>query len=223
MESRVCIFLLKSLPWLLLLGLSSGCSLLHTGETAVYSESEPVIEPNIERRKITEADIDSEDFAVGAFAGVMSIEDFGSNVVYGVRAAYHVTEDFFFEASAGATEADETSYETLSGGAQLLSGSERDLYYYNLSLGYNILPGESFIGGSHAFNSALYIIGGAGNTEFADDSHFTINIGAGYRLLLSDAVALHLDFKDHIFESDLLGSDKYTHNLEGTIGLSMFF
>jgi len=105
----------------------------------------------------------------------------------------------------------------------LLSGSERDLYYYNLSLGYNILPGESFIGGSHAFNSALYIIGGAGNTEFADDSHFTINIGAGYRLLLSDAVALHLDFKDHIFESDLLGSDKYTHNLEGTIGLSMFF
>ena len=223
MESRVCIFLLKSLPLLLLLGLTGGCSLLHTEESTMYSESEPVIKPGIDQRTITEADIDSEDFEAGVFVGVMSIEDFGSNVVYGARAAYHVTEDFFFEAAAGATEADETSYETLSGGAQLLTGSQRDLYYYNLSLGYNILPCESFIGSGHAFNTALYIIAGAGNTEFADDSHFTVNIGAGYRFLLNDWVAFHLDFKDHIFESDLLGNDKYTHNLEGTAGLSMFF
>jgi outer membrane beta-barrel protein len=223
MESRICIFLLKTLPLLMLLGLSSGCSLLRTEEPTVYSESEPVIKPDIERRTITEADIDSEDFEVGAFVGVMSIEDFGSNAVYGVRAAYHVTEDFFFEAAAGATEAGKTSYETLSGGAQLLTGNQRDLYYYNLSLGYNILPGESFIGSRYAFNSALYLMAGVGNTEFADDSHFTTNVGVGYRFLLNDWVALHLDIKDHIFESDLLGTDKYTHNLEGTVGLSVFF
>ncbi|MDH3527021.1 MAG: outer membrane beta-barrel domain-containing protein [Gammaproteobacteria bacterium] len=223
MESRICIFLLKSLSLLMLLGLLHGCSLLRTAEPAVYSETEPVIKPGIERRTITEADIDSEDFEVGAFVGVMSIEDFGSNAVYGVRAAYHATEDFFFEAAAGATEAGKTSYETLSGGARLLTGSQRDLYYYNLSLGYNILPGESFIGSRHAFNSALYLMAGVGNTEFADDSHFSFNIGAGYRFLLNDWVALHLDFKDHIFESDLLGSEKYTHNLEGSVGLSAFF
>jgi outer membrane beta-barrel protein len=189
----------------------------------VYSESEPVIKPEIERRTITESDIDSEDFEAGAFVGVMSIEDFGSNVVYGARAAYHITEDFFAEASAGATRAGETSYETLSGGAQILTDSQRDLYYYNLSLGYNILPGESFFGGTHAFNSALYLIAGVGNTEFADDSHFTINVGAGYRFLINDSMALHLDFKDHMFDSDLLGTDKTTHNLEATVGLNLFF
>ncbi len=64
-------------------------------------EAEPVIKPNIERRTITEADIDSEDFEVGAYVGVLSIEDFGSDVVYGVRADYHITEDFFAEAAAG--------------------------------------------------------------------------------------------------------------------------
>jgi outer membrane beta-barrel protein len=223
MESRICIFLLKPLPLLMLLAFSSGCSLLQTGESAVYSESGPVIEPGIERRTINEADIDSEDFEAGAFIGVMSIEDFGSNVVYGVRAAYHATEDFFFETAAGATEAGETSYENLSGGAQLLTGSQRDLYYYNFSLGYNILPGESFIGSRYAFNSALYLMAGVGNTEFADDSHFSYNIGAGYRFLLNDQVALHLDIKDHIFESDLLGTDKTTHNLEATLGLTTFF
>ena len=34
------------------------------------------------------------------FAGLMSIEDFGSDAVYGVRLAYHVTEGFFVEAIA---------------------------------------------------------------------------------------------------------------------------
>jgi outer membrane beta-barrel protein len=204
--------------------LLGGCSWLRTTEDEpVYSEAEPVIKPNIERRTITEADIDSEDFEVGAYVGVLGIEDFGSNVVYGVRGNYHITEDFFAELALGTSEAGETSYETLSGGAQLLTDSQRDFTYYNISVGVNLLPGESFIGGNHAFNSALYLIAGVGNTEFADDSHFTVNIGVGYRFLLNDAVAVHVDFKDYIFDSDLLGTDKTTHNLEATAGLSMFF
>lgn len=222
MESRICLLLLRSVAALALAGLLYGCSLLRS-EEPVYSESEPVISPAIERRTITEADIDSEDFEAGIFAGVMSIEDFGSNAVFGARAAYHISEDFFAEASVGATRAGDTSYETLSGGAQVLTDSQRDLVYYNISLGYNILPGESFFGGTRAFNSALYLVAGVGNTEFADDSHFTINVGAGYRFLINDWMALHLDFKDHIFDSDLLGTDKTTHNLEGTAGFTLFF
>ena len=134
-----------------------------------------------------------------------------------------ITEDFFAEAAIGRTKAGDTSFETLSGGAQVLTDSQRKLTYYNISLGYNILPGEAFIGKGHAFNSALYLIAGVGNTEFADDSHFTVNVGAGYRFLVNDGVALHVDFRDHIFKSDLLGNDKTTHNLEGTAGISFFF
>jgi len=192
-------------------------------DDAPYEDSEPVIKPELERRIITEADIDSEDFEASVFAGVMSIEDFGSNFVYGARLAYHITEDFFTEAAIGRTEADKTSFETLSGGAQILSDSQRELTYYNISLGYNILPGEAFIGKGHAYNSALYVIAGVGNTEFADDSHFTVNVGAGYRFLFNDWIALHADFRDHIFDSDLLGKDKTTHNLEATAGISFFF
>jgi len=222
MESRLRIFLLKSVSALLLIGLFSGCSTMRVDD-APYDDSELIIQPDLERRTITEADIDSEDFEVTAFVGVMSIEDFGSNVVYGARLAYHITEDFFTEASIGRTEADETSYETLSGGAKILSDDQRELTYYNISLGYNLLPGEAFIGKGHAYNSALYVIAGVGNTEFADDSHFTVNVGAGYRFLLTDAIALHVDFRDHIFDSDLLGNDKTTHNLEATGGISFFF
>ena len=222
MESRLRIFLLKRVCALVLAGILPGCSYLRVDDAPI-DDSGPVISPQLERRTITEADIDSEDFEVGAFTGVMSIEDFGSNVVYGVRGAYHITEDFFTEATLGRSEAGETSFETLSGGAQILTDSQRQLTYYNLSLGYNILPGEAFIGKGHAFNSALYLIAGVGNTEFADDSHFTINVGAGYRFLVNDWLALHVDFRDHIFNSDLLGKDKTTQNLEATAGISFFF
>jgi outer membrane beta-barrel protein len=223
MESRFCLFLLKPVALLALAGMLGGCAWLHHRDEPVYSENEPVIAPQIERRTITEADIDSEDFEIGAYAGVMSIEDFGSNAVGGIRADYHITEDFFTELAVGASRAGKTSYETLSGGAQLLTGSQRNLVYYNLSAGYNLLPGESFFGKSHAFNSALYLLAGVGDTEFANDSHFTVNVGAGYRFLVNDWIALHLDFQDHIFNSDLLGTDKTTHNLEATAGVSVFF
>lgn len=224
MESRICIFLLRSVCVLALPALLGGCSWLRTSEDEpVYTEAEPVIKPNIERRTITEADIDSEDFEVGAYVGVLSIEDFGSNVVYGVRGSYHITEDFFTEVAVGTSEAGDTSYETLSGGAKILSDGERDFTYYNISLGINILPGESFIANKYAFNSGLYLIGGVGSTEFADDNNFTVNIGVGYRFLLNDLISLRLDFRDYIFDSDLLGEEETTHNLEGTAGLSIFF
>jgi outer membrane beta-barrel protein len=185
--------------------------------------SEPVVQPEIARRDIVEPEIDEEDFEVGAFAGLLNIEDFGTNPVYGFRLAYHVTEDFFLEAAVGTSTADKTSYELLSGNVQLLTDSERDYTYYNLSVGYNVLPGEVFFGRSYALNSQFYLIGGVGNTRFAGNDEFTINVGAGYRLLLNDWLTLHLDARDHMFESDLFGEAKTTHNFELTGGLTVFF
>ncbi len=182
-----------------------------------------VIDPQVERREIKEPKIDREDFEVGAYAGIMNIEDFGSNVVYGARLAYHITDGFFMEATVGQTEGGLTSFEVLSGGARLITDSERTMTYYNLSVGYNILPGEVFLGEGRAFNTNLYLIAGLGSTTFAGDDRFTVNVGAGYRFLLTDSVALHLDFRDHLFDIDLLGEEKTAHNLEGHLGVTVFF
>ena len=182
-----------------------------------------VIDPEVERRVVKEPAIDREDFEVGAFVGIMSIEDFGADVVYGVRLAYHITEGFFLEGTVGQAEAGLTSFEELSGGARLITDSQRTLTYYNLNLGYNILPGEVFLGEARAYNTNLYLIAGLGSTRFAGDDRFTVNLGAGYRFLLNDAVALHLDFRDHLFDIDLLGEEKTAHNLEAHLGFTVFF
>ncbi|MGH8221730.1 MAG: outer membrane beta-barrel domain-containing protein [Woeseiaceae bacterium] len=228
MESRVRVLFLV-LP--LLTATLSGCGTLkglfgrepEPGPPPAELPQGQVIEPEVERREIREPRIDTEDFEVGVFAGILSIEDFGSNLVYGARIAYHVTEGFFVEASAGQSEAGETSYEVLSGGAPLLSDDDRRFTYYNLSLGYNIFPGEVFIGEGRSYNTGLYLIGGLGSTRFAGDDRFTANLGAGYRFLFTDAVALHLDFRDHLYDIDLLGEEKVTHNLESHLGFTVFF
>ena len=182
-----------------------------------------VIDPEVERREIKEPAIDREDFEIGGYVGIMSVEDFGTDVVYGVRLAYHITAGFFIEGTVGQTEGGLTSFEELSGGARLITDSQRTFTYYNLNLGYNILPGEVFIGEGRAYNTNLYLIAGLGSTRFAGDDRFTVNVGAGYRFLLSDSIALHLDFRDHLFDIDLLGEEKTAHNLEAHLGFTVFF
>ena len=183
----------------------------------------PVILPEVERRDIRPAAIDTEDFEIGAFAGILSIQDFDSEIVYGVRAAWHVTEDFFFEANYGESEGDLTSYEKLSGGAPLFDDADRDYSFYNVLVGWNIMPGEVFLWDKHAFKSDLYLIGGAGSTDFLGDTWFTATIGVGYRLLLNDSLAWRIDVRDHIYDRDAFGADETTNNIEWTTGLTLFF
>jgi outer membrane beta-barrel protein len=186
-------------------------------------DQKPIIDPQVERREIRRARIDTEDFELGAYVGILSIEDFESNVVYGGRLAYHLTEDFFLEGTYGQSRAGRTSYENLSGQADLLSDDERDYSYYALSLGWNALPGEVFIGKNRAYNTAFYLIAGIGNTRFGGDDRFTVNGGFGYRVLPADWIAVHFDVRDHIFDTDLVGEKKIVNNLEAHLGLSIFF
>ena len=219
MESRVLVLFLG-----LTLGVGglTGCArdrLLQAEDTT----QPPVIEPDVERREIEVPKIDTEDFEVGILAGQISVEDFGVNTVMGGRFAYHVTEGFFVELAAGRADTELTSFERLSGAAQLLTDSEREYSYYNVSLGYNIFPGEGFVGSGRSLNMATYVIGGVGKTAFAGDDRFTVNLGVGVRLMPLDWLAVHGDIRDHVFDIDLLGQEKTSHNIEAHLGVTFFF
>lgn len=181
-----------------------------------------LIEPSVTRQDINEANIDSENFELGLLVGVISIEDFSSSPLLGVRAAYHINEDFFVEATYGQAEAGETSFEVLSGGAPFLTDEERDYSFYNVSFGYN-LNGETFFTDNLVFNSATYFTLGAGSTEFGGDERFTVSLGAGYRLFVTDYMALHFTLRDHLFNSELIGEEKTTHNIEYGFSATFFF
>lgn len=190
-------------------------------------EEAPVIDPNIVRLGLKEADIDSMDIEVGAFFGFMSVEDFGTHEVYGARLAWHVTEYLFIEGQYGMTTAGKTSAENLDNSLNLMTDADRELTYYNASLGFNALPGEVFIGANSAFNTDIYFLIGAGTTEFAADRTFTINAGVGLRVIAWDWLALHLTFQDLIFEKiaqiDPANSGDSAHNMQYTTSITVFF
>jgi outer membrane beta-barrel protein len=194
-------------------------------EAAEDADSTPprVIEPNVARRKIKTPKIDNENWEVGAGFGFLSIEDFGTNSTYAGMITYHVTEDFFFRADLGQSTAGRTSFENLAGDIELLTGDERRFTYYSLSLGYNFLPGEVFLGRDTAMNSSFYVLGGIGSVDFAGDNRLTLNFGAGFRVLPTDWLAIHLAVQDRVFDTDLLGETKVTNNIEMLLSATVFF
>ena len=228
MESRLSSVLLATV--LATLAILSGCSWFHHGEkasTEVVAEEPPgepsVVEPQVARREVKTPKIKAKDFEIGGYYGALSIQDFGTNPVYGVRVAYHVTEDFFLEGFVGRSKAGTTSLEDVFPDITVVSDSGRYFTYYDIDLGYNVLPGEIFLGRGRAFNNALYATFGLGDVHFANKDQFALNFGVGDRVLITDWLALHLDVRDHVFETDLTGRTKNVHNIEAILGLTAFY
>lgn len=182
----------------------------------------PVVEPQVDRRDIRKPKYPSNDFEIGLFTGVYATQNFGSSNVSGVRLGYHITEDVFFSAAYGeAKVTDEAFRQVLPGG--VFANEREKLAYYNVSFGYNAMPGEVFFGRSVAKASAFYVIGGVGSTQFVDQKKQTINIGFGTRLIFADWFAAQVDVRNHMFSLDLLGRKQNTNNLEVTIGATAYF
>jgi outer membrane beta-barrel protein len=217
---------LRLTGFLLLLGILP--ALTQASENSEYDD--PLGDPidlelisDVERRKVKVSDIDTENFEIGISAGLFSVEDFETNALFVGSLTYHVTEDFFVEARYGISTAGTTSFEKLSGGADLLSDSDRDIKFYDLSLGINLFPGETFIFNRWAVNSGFYFIGGIGATSFAGNQAFTFNGGIGYRLIARDFLSINFQVRDHMFGTEITGESKTTHNFEVGAGFSFFF
>ncbi len=201
-------------------------AMMPVAEIAAQSDEDEqtnLIEPQIERVDFDESLIDSDDFEIAVYAGYLAIDDFDTNSVVGVKLGYHVSEDFFVQVSYGLGDSGETSFEKLSGGAPLLSESEREFEYYLVSLGFNLFPGEAFLTDSTTFNTVFYFAAGIGNTEFAGDDRFTIAYAVGHRTLFADGFSVDIEMRDLIFEQDLFGKDETSHNLEFTLAFNVFF
>ena len=185
-------------------------------------QTDQVVVPEVDRRAISVPKFPSNDFEIGTFVGTYSTQNFGSSLVGGVRLGYHITEDFFVEGTYGQTKVSDESFRQILPGGVFPNEKEK-LSYYNLSIGYNVLPGEVFIGGKRAKPSQLYLIGGVGSTKFNDQRRPTFNVGFGFKVFLIDAVSLQLDMRDHMYSIDLLGKRQSTQNLELTGGIAYYF
>ncbi len=184
-------------------------------------DPDQVIKPEVERRTVTVPRLHARDIEISAFVGFLDVESFGTSSVYGARIGYHFTEDFFLEATYAESSVTDSAFRRL--GIPVFAEEQSKLVYYNLSTGINLFPGEIFFGKNRARYSYIYIIGGMGITSFDVLDNVTFNVGFGMRVVPWDWLTVRLEVRDHIFESDLLGKNKMTNNIEATFGLSLIF
>ena len=189
---------------------------------AADATPDQVIVPQVERRDVHKPKYPSNDFEVGLFGGTYSSQNFGTSFNWGARVGYDITEDFFVEATYGRTKVSDKEFRNILPGG-IFAAEQEKLKYYDLSLGWNFLPGEIFIGKNWAKASTMYVIGGLGNTSFDSQRMQTWNFGVGAKLFLADWVALRADVRDHIFQLDLLGKRSTTQNPELSLGFAFFF
>jgi outer membrane beta-barrel protein len=210
-------------PTILPLLMVTMTAVLPAAATAQSAESvpEPVIPAQVDRRDVHIPKIKANDVEIGAFVGILSVQDFGAKSSYGLRLGYHVTEDFFIEGAYARSKVSDASYRRL--GIPIFSTEEVPLTYYNLSVGYNLFPGEVFVGSDWAMTSAVYLIGGVGNVNFNKENHTAYNFGIGIRVLPVDWFSVRFEMRDHMFTSDLLGKNELKHNFEMTLGAGAYF
>jgi len=185
-------------------------------------KSEAVVEPEKQPQPVASAQIDTEKFELGAFAGVLNVEDFSSNLVAGLSLVYHISDRFIAQALYGSADIGKASFEDLSG-FDFLADEDRNFRYAELLGGYKLLAGRSFLGSKTKVDSDLYLQAGVGQIDYAANSEIGFVLGASYRLVLTDWMTMSFDLRDHIFNREFIGDSKTTHNTEMSVGLNALF
>jgi len=183
--------------------------------------TDQLIQPQIDRRDINVPKIRARDYEVGAYVGFYNLENFGVSPIYGIRLGYQITEDFFAELAVAQSPVTDRSFRSV--GIPVFEQEETNLVTYHVSAGINLFPGEIFLGSGRAWGTSLYAVGGIGNTSFDILDNITFNAGLGLRVLPSRWWSVRVEMRDYMFQSDLLGPNRLTHNFEFSAGLSMYF
>jgi outer membrane beta-barrel protein len=151
------------------------------------------------------SDINNEVFELGIFAGIVNIEDFGSELAPGLSLTFRASEDFFVQYNYLQADVSFSAYENIQ---NPLLGSDRTFKHYDLLIGYNIFQGEFFTSPAQAKLSALYVVAGVGETKLGGESSFTYTLGLGYEVALTRHLGVHIDFRDYLYQSTLVSPEK---------------
>lgn len=166
--------------------------------------------------------INNEVFELGVVAGWLNIADFNSEATLGLTATFKASEDFFLQYNYFQADASPSAYENSQG--RLFDGKDRTFHHYDLLVGYNLFQGEFFPKGTTARLSALYLVGGVGDTQFGGESSFTYTAGIGYQVALTRRFILRLDYRSYIYTSSLItDEDQTVYSTQLSSGLSFLF
>lgn len=184
-----------------------------------------IIEPEEQNRKVDTAQIDTERFELGAYLGLLSVQNFNTNPVYGLSFSFHITDRWMAQLNYASSDFDQSNAEASRGdNFSAIVDRDRNVEYVNLLAGYKLLDGRSFLSANKKFDSSFYVLAGVGETDFAEVSDTSFTFGFSYRVVLTDYLTANVDIKDHLIKQEIdEGETESTHNNELTFGINALF
>ena len=180
-----------------------------------------IVKPDTEQDLIKDSDIDNISMNFGVYTGLINYENFNSSYMLAMYFSYPFDEDVFVEAEFGISALNDTEYRNI--GLPLLSEEEVDLQFYTILVGYNLLPGEVYWSREKTLISRFYLIAGVGSVSFDNNNYVSIQFGAGFKMELDKNKSIRFEARDRMYDTDILGTDKLTNNIEFHLGIDWNF
>lgn len=188
---------------------------------SVTANAFDIVKADTEQDLIKDADIKNTSMSVGIYTGLINYENFNSNYLVGLTFSYPFDEHVFIDAEFGVSGINDTEYRNI--GLPLLSEEETDVQFYTVLVGYNILPGEVYWSREKTLISSFYLIGGVGSISFDNNNYVSVQFGAGFKMGLDKNKSIRFEARDRMFDTDILGTDKLSNNIEFHLGIDWNF
>ena len=188
---------------------------------SVTASAFDIVKPDPEQDLIKDSDIDNISMNFGVYTGLINYENFNSSYMLAMYFSYPFDEDVFVEAEFGISGLNDTEYRNI--GLPLLSEEEVDLQFYTILVGYNLLPGEVYWSREKTLISRFYLIAGVGSVSFDNNNYVSIQFGAGFKMELDKNKSIRFEARDRMYDTDILGTDKLTNNIEFHLGIDWNF
>lgn len=205
--------------------LLSGCSLFGDRPERSQPSTRPlpgeqassqVVDPNLTRPEPEVRKVQAQDYEVGGYVGLVAVDREDGFAVYGARAAYQKTENFFVEAHYEFSST--VGYDELRDLVGLNEAKKYDYDNFGLSLGYKLAPGDIYLSRNYTLPFQIYAIAGGGYASYEGDNFGTYHLGGGLKFMPRDWLSVRLELKDQMW------SDKHLyHNAQFTFGLAALF
>ena len=157
-------------------------------------------------------------YARQAKVGSVPLYTFG---VFALAYAYHMTEDFAVEATAGVTQLTSRGGPELERTFAVLQNKPRRQLMFDAVLEYSLAHAKMRFGGSISHFDFILVAGG-GVVDSVVSSGIAGTGGFGLKFFLGKAFAFRLDLRDHVFQQQLLAEKFVVNDVSATIGLSLF-
>ena len=188
---------------------------------SVTASAFDIVKPDPEQDLIKDSDIDNISMNFGVYTGLINYENFNSSYMLAMYFSYPFDEDVFVEAEFGISGLNDTEYRNI--GLPLLSEEEVDLQFYTILVGYNLLPGEVYWSREKTLISSFYLIAGVGAVSFDNNNYVSMQFGAGFKMELDKNKSIRFEARDRMYDTDILGTDKLTNNIEFHLGIDWNF